>query len=726
MREQKLALLVFESKTTAIMLQNLLNNENVSVIVCNDAVEAEKKVKDLFPDFIISDCYLSEMDGFELCHRLKKNLNYADIPFLFFSQLETPEDQKKAQMVGANSFVGQSEGFEYLMVQIQKFNREHSETILLVEDSPTQGAELKYLLERNGLSAKLVLNGKIALKILEVFRPKIVLSDIRMPELNGLELCRAIKNNSELSSIPVILLTSLASPIDVIEAISAGADYYFPKSYSERYMIEKISQTLGENYQIKEKSKPIEVTFSGKRYRIETERERLLKLLFATYEIATIQNSELMKTQLELKRLNENLEETVKERTVQLLTEANEKEKIEKQLFQARKMEAVGQLTSGIAHDFNNILQVILGYGEILAEVFAENDPRKESLSHILYAGEQAMGLVRQLLTFSKKTEAKRVEMNIETWLDQIIKMSKRIIGSHITFSTSIEKNIPSLVADPTMLEQCLLNLFINARDAMPDGGNISVRAFKLKDKSEDWPELLADKNDYIAIEIADTGKGISQENLNKIFDPFFTTKDPGKGTGLGLASVYACIHKHDGQIKASSAIDVGTVFTIILPILSSKEIDQLQQKSAMNKNDLTGSERLFLAEDDPLIKDFISKLLSKYGYIVDSENDGEKAIEHLKDNLGKYSLIILDAIMPGKTGMEIATFIRMHNSSIPILFSTGNIDNITEGEFLKKVNAELIQKPFSPNDLLVKVKEILMKAKSPDEFEIIFNNREV
>ncbi len=715
MREKKLIILVFESKTTGLRLQNSLEKENYSAIICNSANKAENSIKELFPDFIISDCYLSERDGFDLCQSLKRNINYSDIPFVFFSQLESPEDQVKADFANADAFIGQSEGVDYLIVQLKKLEKNHNETILLIEDSPTQGAELKYLLEKNGFSSRLVLNGKIALRLLEVFRPRIILSDIRMPEMNGIELCKAIKENPELCSIPVILLTSLASPLDVIEAISAGADYYFPKSYSEKYMIEKISQTLCENEKapIKAKGDPIEIAFSGNSYKIDVGREKLLKLLFSTYEIATIQNSELMKTQLELKRLNENLEETVKERTLQLLTEANEKEKIEKQLIQAQKMEAVGQLTSGIAHDFNNILQVILGYGEILAEVFEENDPKKESLSNILHAGEQAMGLVRQLLTFSKKTEANRVEMNIETWLDQIVKMSKRIIGSHITFSTSVEKNLPCLVADPTMMEQSILNLFINARDAMPEGGKICVRIFHLENKCKDWPELFADKTDYIAIEIADTGKGISPENLSKIFDPFFTTKAPGKGTGLGLASVYACINKHKGHIKAKSTLGIGTAFTIILPILSSKEIDQLQQKSAIDQNDLSGNEKLFLAEDDPLIRSFISKLLIKHGYQVDSENDGVKAIECLEQKLDKYSLIILDAIMPGKTGMEVATFIRSKNSSIPILFSTGNVDNLSNEESLKKIHAELIQKPFSPNELLAKVKEILLKTRS-------------
>ena len=157
----------------------------------------------------------------------------------------------------------------------------------------------------------------------------------------------------------------------------------------------------------------------------------------------------------------------------------------------------------------------------------------------------------------------------------------------------------------------------------------------------------------------------------------------------------------------------VGTVFTIILPILSSKEIDQLQQKSAIDQNDLSGSEKLFLAEDDPLIRSFISKLLIKHGYQVDSENDGVKAIECLEKKLDKYSLIILDAIMPGKTGMEVAAFIRSKNSSIPILFSTGNVDNLSNEESLKKIHAELIQKPFSPNELLAKVREVLLKARS-------------
>lgn len=716
MRNKKLVLAVFESLTICMKLKHELEKIGFDVLTSNSSIEAEKQARASFPDIIVADTFLNEKDGFDLCKSIKRNMNYSDIPFIFFSQLELPEDQTKARFYGADDFVAQSEGIEFLIVKIKKLTKDRNESILLVEDSPTQGAELKYLLEKNGFTVKLVLNGKIALKLLKAFKPKLILSDIRMPELDGIELCQAIKNDPRLSSIPVILLTSLSSPTDVIDAISAGANYYFPKSYSESYMINKISSILAnENPDKEETLVPTIIDFDGKSYQITTSKEKLLKLLFSTYEIATIQNSELMKTQLELKRLNENLEETIKERTVQLLCEANEKKKIEQQLFQAQKMEAIGHLTNGIAHDFNNILQVILGYGEILMEHSTENDPCCESLSHIMHAGKQAMGLVRQLLAFSKKNEPKRVELDVTNLLENIIHLSKRMIGSHIVFETNIEKDVPSLIADPTMLEQSLLNLFINARDAMPDGGKLTINAKRLKNFETDWPELSETRPNYILLEITDNGKGMTKELQEKIFDPFFTTKSPGKGTGLGLASVYACVRKHKGYIKVRSEVNQGTTFSIILPILTSQELNQIRHRTIMQNQDLQGSEHVFLAEDNHMIRKFICKLLEKNGYKVDSEDNGESAIKCLEEKLDKYSIFILDVIMPGKTGKEVAAYIRSKNEKVPVLFCSGHTGNQLTDSYIKEINAELLEKPFAPTELLVRVKNMLKRSKTPE-----------
>jgi signal transduction histidine kinase len=585
------------------------------------------------------------------------------------------------------------------------------ERILLVEDSPTQAAELKYILEKNGYPTKLAVNGRVALNLLEHFTPEIILSDIRMPELDGLDLCRIVKKDPLLNSIPVILLTSLSSSKDVIEAISAGADYYFPKNYSTDYTINKINEIFSAppSKRTFASADPMKISSEGQTYYIEAGREKLINLLLSTYKIATIQNMEIQKAQLELKRLNENLEETVNERTSQLTLESEERKKIEKQLMQAQKMEAVGQLTSGIAHDFNNILQVILGYGEIMKDYLPDDQNCRDAMSHIMHAGEQAMGIVRQLLTFSKKTEPRRLELRVKDTLDQIVVLSGRIIGSHISFVTQYEENLPVLSADPTLLEQAFLNLFINARDAMPQGGEIKISVFmSSQEMAVKFGASPESKTKYIAFEVSDSGNGISADHLKRIFDPFFTTKEVGKGTGLGLATVYASVKKHNGFISVRSKIGAGTTFSFLLPVVAPEEVPEIVMQKNLKLSDLKGVENVFVAEDESVIQKFISHLLSMNGYKVVIADNGLKAIEILEKDLDKFDLLILDVIMPGKTGRDVADFARKKNKKVPILFSTGFSEDLLQGDFLTRINADIIHKPFTPIELLRKVRKAL------------------
>jgi signal transduction histidine kinase len=418
---------------------------------------------------------------------------------------------------------------------------------------------------------------------------------------------------------------------------------------------------------------------------------------------------EIQKAQLELKRLNENLEETVNERTSQLTLESEERKKIEKQLMQAQKMEAVGQLTSGIAHDFNNILQVILGYGEIMKDYLPDDQSCRDAMSHIMHAGEQAMGIVRQLLTFSKKTEPRRLELRVKDTLDQIVVLSGRIIGSHISFVTQYEENLPVLIADPTLLEQAFLNLFINARDAMPQGGEIKISVFmSSQEMAVKFGASPESKTKYIAFEVSDSGNGISADHLKRIFDPFFTTKEVGKGTGLGLATVYASVKKHNGFISVRSKIGAGTTFSFLLPVVAPEEVPEIVMQKNLKLSDLKGVENVFVAEDESVIQKFISHLLSMNGYKVVIADNGLKAIEILEKDLDKFDLLILDVIMPGKTGRDVADFARKKNKKVPILFSTGFSEDLLQGDFLTRINADIIHKPFTPIELLRKVRKAL------------------
>ncbi|MFP4581610.1 MAG: PAS domain S-box protein [Candidatus Sumerlaeia bacterium] len=384
----------------------------------------------------------------------------------------------------------------------------------------------------------------------------------------------------------------------------------------------------------------------------------------------------------------------------------SEQRYLEKQLRHAQKMEAVGQLAGGVAHDFNNLLQVIQGYMQMAMLDVSEEDRLYTNFKQVLQASERATGLVRQLLSFSRHQVMEASNIDLNQLVIDLIKMLRRLIGEHIELDLDLDKDLPRLFADPGQIEQILMNLCVNARDAMPDGGSITIRT-EYQQNAPKTGENAPTK--YAVLTVADTGHGIDADKQESIFDPFYTTKEVGKGTGLGLATVYGIVKQHDGYINVHSEPGKGTKFRIFLPVRDGfgKESEQmLDAESAF----VGGKERILLAEDEPSVRDLVMRILHRAGYEVLPAADGEEALEIFNKHQKDIHLVLLDVVMPRMNGKAVFEAIR-RKSQVPIIFCSGYSFQALNTNMLPDEHIHLIRKPYQPTRLLHEIRKMLDAA---------------
>lgn len=388
-----------------------------------------------------------------------------------------------------------------------------------------------------------------------------------------------------------------------------------------------------------------------------------------------------------------------------------EKKKLESQLLHAQKMEAIGRLTGGIAHDFNNILTAIIGYATILNLKMDENDPLIQNAKQILLACEKATEITQNLLAFSRKKAIETKEININDTVAMIEKILKRLIGEDIELVTNLWKEGLICLADKTQLEQVLINLATNARDAMPDGGTLSIETSLV----EITPDFIRKHGfgtvgKYALITVTDTGCGMDEETKKKIFDPFFTTKEVGKGTGLGLSIVYGIVKQHNGYINVYSEVDKGTTFKIYLPICREASIAK-GEEGYTKRVDLKGNnETILVAEDNKEVRQIVKTCLHDFGYIMLEAADGEEAVEIYRQNADKIALVILDVVMPKKNGKEALLEMKKINQGVKAIFTSGYTENIIHKKGILEEGVNFISKPVAPTKMLSLIKEVITK----------------
>ncbi len=392
---------------------------------------------------------------------------------------------------------------------------------------------------------------------------------------------------------------------------------------------------------------------------------------------------------------------------VELVNDVTERARLEEQLRHAQKMEAVGQLAGGVAHDFNNILTAIIGYGNLVRMKMQEDDPLRIDVQEILEAAERASNLTRSLLAFSRKQIISPRPVGLNGIVKTVEKLLLRVIGEDIELRTNLAEGPLTVLADSNQLEQVLMNLATNARDAMPKGG-IFIITTELVSLDREFIHIhgYGEPGLYALMSVEDTGPGMDEPTRLRVFEPFFTTKELGSGTGLGLSIAYGIIKQHNGYITVYSEPGKGTAFKIYLPVID--EAATSEQRPSETAKVKKGTETVLVAEDDETLRKLIGTVLYEFGYTVLTASDGIDAVDNFIANKDKIQLLVFDVVMPGMNGREAYDEIKKLSPDIKALFMSGYTANIIHKKGVLEEGLDFIHKPVSPHELLLKIREIL------------------
>ena len=830
-------------------------------------------------------------------------------------------------------------------------------SILVAEDSPTQAEQVRTLLEQDGYQVTLARSGEEALGRLDAEEFDLVLSDIVMPGMNGYELCRRVKERGRSPSLPVVLLTSLADPTDIVRGLEAGADNYITKPYEPEQLLARIQRVL-DSAQLRRRGRAsmgVDITFLGSRFTITSEKEQILDLLLSSVEDIVRANHILERQQRQLAEARDRLEavarikaeeaQTSTERyralmhrardailvfdfrgrvlevngraaelfghrpeqllgrniselfavaedaqfiqhhlfgsaqpaelnhvefrlerddgevvfcdlsastasaggealvlaiirdvteqklageqlrksqqqlaeaqgiaqlgswewdvlsdevassdetsrifgfrfegaqrewraplmnailpedrvrvlrefdqvaraggsvelefriraadgaikaiaaraalsrddsgaprrvigTVQDVTARQQAEEAlrrsEEQLRHAQRMEAIGRLTGGIAHDFNNVLTVIMGGVQLLLLDAPEDGPLREELQQIELAATRAATLTRQLLAFSRKQVLQPALVNLNTVVGDMQGMVSRLIGEDVVLQSNLDPALATAVTDRGQMEQVLINLVVNARDAMPAGGTLTISTRNLEPDAVHAIAPDLGTRQCVLLSVSDTGTGMTPEVRDHIFEPFYTTKGPGKGTGLGLSTVYGIVKQMEGHIQVETEPDAGTTFSVLLPQAeNSAEPDLAPRQPAAAS---TGSETVLLVEDEAMVRRFARRVLQSQGYTILEARDGEEAMAVAERTEGPIDVLVTDVVMPGMSGRELAVELVRRRPGLRVLYMSGYTDDAIAEHGVLEPGISLVEKPFTRDGLAAMLRKVLAR----------------
>ncbi len=394
--------------------------------------------------------------------------------------------------------------------------------------------------------------------------------------------------------------------------------------------------------------------------------------------------------------------------TLAILEDTTEHKRLEAQLRQAQKMEAVGRLAGGIAHDFNNLLAVIMGHSDLIKSVLRKGDALAHDVEQIRRASERAATLTRQLLAFSRRQFLQPQVIDVNTLVGNLATMLRRLIGEHVQLELRLDPDAGRVSADPGQIEQVVMNLTVNARDAMPQGGRVVLEtAAVVLDQAFVTAHPGSTAGAHVCLSIHDTGCGMGPEVLSHLFEPFFTTKEPGRGTGLGLSTVYGIVKQHRGYIGVTSEPGHGSTFGVYLPRVEAKPAaERAAPREPLRPG---GRETVLFVEDEVALRDLMHRVLTKGGYTVLVAGDGLEALALVEDHTHPIDLVVTDVIMPRMSGPELATRLRARDPGIRLLYVSGyTADQLRSAQTDLGADATLLPKPFTSDGLLRKVREVL------------------
>ncbi len=661
----------------------------------------------------------------------------------------------------------------------------------------------------------------------------LVIADIGLPGMSGIDLCEHIKNHSSKGDLPVILMTSLSDPMNIIRGLEAGADNFIPKPYDANQLLARVHAILDKKANRSKNALQVgvDVMFQGRTLTINSDKEQILDLLIATFEDIVRTNQELQTSKAELASAKRKVDEYARRledlvrttedkrnRAEQALVESerryrrmvefspdaifiyqankivfannpclqlvgattlhhvlgksvlqfvhpdyhakvtervrhlesgrpvplseekivrldgtlvdveisaspfqedgapavqmvcrdiSDRKALEAQFYQSQKMEAVGKLAGGIAHDFNNLLTVILGVSEFILMQLPDGDKLKNLVLDIRKAGERAAHLTNQLLAFSRKAVIEPKILDLNALVANTEQLLQRLIGEDIDLAARFAPSLGKIKADAGQIEQVIMNLAVNSRDAMPKGGKITITTGDIE-RDEDFallhPHVRPGR--YVRLSIRDTGSGMSEEVKAHIFEPFFTTKGPGKGTGLGLATVYGIVTQCGGHCEVHTELGRGSEFNVYFPAVDGQP---LSSDSFHDGNPLPrGKETVLLVEDEEQVRAITKLMLQALDYTVLEARSGVEAIRLCELHAKPIELLITDVVMPEMGGQQVAERVRARRQGIKALFLSGYADDAIVRHGILKSEVTFLQKPFTHAGLANKVREVL------------------
>jgi len=689
-------------------------------------------------------------------------------------------------------------------------------TVLCVNDDFTQLELLELQLRHAGYRVCKAFDGFEAVEVAKRERPDLIISDVVMPRCDGIEMCRALRADPELSGTPVMLVSGLRKETEsVVEGLRAGADEYLETPYNpmrlialaarlverghreaaaaevnqraiqeyERLLerIAALAQSLGTSRDLKTVHRAVKdfsiastpcdsIFFShyDEARRMQTATYvwsgggeadasalppmdmndsphsvavRMGQVVFANdlqaaiagkqvveigegsdprpplsslvipmtimgrvigaIELQSLEPSAFRPEHATAMRMAANLAAVAIE-NVRLLEQEHEREA---QLRQAQKMESVGRLAGGVAHDFNNLLVAINGYSDLTMRRLPEGDPLRRNIEEIRKAGERAAALTRQLLAFSRKQVMQPKVLCVNDVVSDMDKMLRRVIGEDIELTTRLDPDLGYVKADPNMIEQVILNLCVNSRDAMPGGGHMTVETSNvLLDDEYVSLHVGVRPGAYVMLAVSDTGSGMDEETRQRIFEPFFTTKEKGKGTGLGLSTVYGIVKQSGGNIWVYSEVGRGTTVRAYLPRVDAVTLEKSSE--AVTPALYAGTEKILLVEDDDMVRLVAREIISSSGYKVLEATRMSDAVNHCAEN-PDIALLLTDVVMPRINGKDLSERLTKLLPRMRVLFMSGYTETVVHDGVLEQ-GLNFIQKPFTASALLGKIREVL------------------
>jgi signal transduction histidine kinase len=537
--------------------------------------------------------------------------------------------------------------------------------ILLVDDQPAKLLSYEAILEPLGENLIKAGSATEALEQLLRRRVAIILIDVCMPDFDGFQLATMIREHPRFQKTAIIFVSAIqVNEFDLLRGYQLGAVDYVPVPVIPELLRAKVN-------------------VFAELYRKTSQLEKLNAEL----------ESRVAERTAELARANAELERRVEERT-------REREEALAQVHEMQKLESLGQLTGGVAHDFNNLLMAVLGNLE-LARKNLPDDPRlRRLIDGAIQGAERGAALTKRMLAFARRQELRPETVDVARLVDSMIDMLRRAIGPMIQISTDFDTGLAPIHVDPNQLELALLNLAVNARDAMPLGGQLTIAAHRARIGTGEIAALGS--GDYVCISVRDTGCGMEEATLRRASEPFFTTKGPGRGTGLGLSMVDGLVAQSGGAMRISSSVSVGTNVELWLPVLVAPDWQAPAPAAPLPHSVDARSLRVLVVDDDPMVAAGTAAMIEDLGYSVVEAESAARALDLLRAD-PNFDIVITDQVMPGMTGIELADEIRRLRPGLPVAIATGYADAAREASGLPRLN-----KPYGQHDLAMLIAQLL------------------